>query len=154
LVGLLCFIVSRSRKTRCPDFGAQRSRPGLRCHQGPGGPSAAAVRSPLHHSEEDASRRPYVTQKSKFWQKFSPPHQYRLFRSLLSVDGPGRHALWLKRHLRVHVACTERPDLERRHRSADRDCDLRHAEALRHRDRRPKNRNPQIGRPSCQPLPT
>ncbi len=33
---------------------------------GPGGPSALGVWPPMRHSEEDASRRLYVTQKSKF----------------------------------------------------------------------------------------
>jgi hypothetical protein len=53
----------------------------------PGGPSASAVRPPPRHSEEDASRRSYVTQESKFRQKFSPPDQYSLLSSLLSLDG-------------------------------------------------------------------
>ncbi|MHC4509610.1 MAG: hypothetical protein ACYTAO_11720 [Planctomycetota bacterium] len=58
----------------------------------------------------------------------------------------GRHALWLSRHLRVHVACTGRSGTQRRPGRADRNRDLRNAEALRPSNRAKKNQHPKLNR--------
>ncbi len=82
IVALRCFKKPENRMLRhCgSETPARPVRLSLRAGSsavttGRGGPSASGVWPSMRHSEEDASRCLYVTQKSKFRQKFSPLDQ-------------------------------------------------------------------------------